>query len=373
MSYVKAEPRSVGDTRRINRILGALRGDVPLAAMTQARVDEVRDKLLKPGASPATVRRGIIVPIRAILMHAHRRGWCGRPIFEIPRQPAGRTRYLLPAEAERLIAAAAPHLRPLFVMLLCTGARLAEALELEWREVDLHGRRVTFWTKGNPRRRRVVELPLRAVTVLFAQPHREGRVFRWETKPSIGGRVLRSSAYADNGREYGGQIKRGWAGALRRSGLADLSPHDLRHTWATWHYAIHRDPLKLKVDGQWSSVALVERYAHLMPEGHGDDIRAFWQGTQWSSRAAKQAAIEEKLKEHPELSDRAIAKETGTSHPTVATIRAKAEANGKFSISRIEASGRPARGHRPSRKLQLLKETDRGERGPEDDQFRGRT
>jgi hypothetical protein len=31
------------------------------------------------------------------------------------------------------------------------------------------------------------------------------------------------------------------------------------------HYAVHRDVLALKLAGGWSSVSLVERYAHLSP------------------------------------------------------------------------------------------------------------
>jgi hypothetical protein len=53
-------------------------------------------------------------------------------------------------------------------------------------------------------------------------------------------------------------------------------PHTCRHTWATWHYAIHRDLLKLRDEGGWSAVALVERHVHLMPSGHEDGIKAIW-------------------------------------------------------------------------------------------------
>jgi integrase len=75
----------------------------------------------------------------------------------------------------------------------------------------------------------------------------------------------------------GGQIKRAWAGAIRRAGLnPDFTPHTCRHTWASWHYALHRDLLKLKIEGGWSSVELVERYAHLMPAGHEEAIRRFF-------------------------------------------------------------------------------------------------
>jgi hypothetical protein len=39
---------------------------------------------------------------------------------------------------------------------------------------------------------------------------------------------------------------------------------------------LHRDLLALKADGGWSSVELVERYAHVMPAGHEAAIRRFW-------------------------------------------------------------------------------------------------
>jgi integrase len=44
-----------------------------------------------------------------------------------------------------------------------------------------------------------------------------------------------------------------WYGALRRAGLdPELTPHDLRHTWASWHYTFNRDLLALKQEGGWS-------------------------------------------------------------------------------------------------------------------------
>lgn len=55
-----------------------------------------------------------------------------------------------------------------------------------------------------------------------------------------------------------------------------FTPHDLRHTWATWHHVLHRDLLRLRDDGDWASVAQVETYAHLAPAGLAGEIEAFW-------------------------------------------------------------------------------------------------
>ena len=72
----------------------------------------------------------------------------------------------------------------------------------------------------------------------------------------------RISTYADRRREEGGQIKTAWRGALRRAGVdPELTPHDLRHTWANWYYALHRDLLALKIEG-------------LVISGAGREIRA---------------------------------------------------------------------------------------------------
>lgn len=279
ISYFNAAPRAVGTKRRVNRILHALGGDLPLRAINQETVDQLRDDVLRVGASQSTVRRTIVTPLRAVLRHAHRRGWCDPPAFEIPKEPAGRTRYFLPHEAQRLIAAAAPHIKPLLLFLLGTGARVSEALELDWRDVDLAGARAILWrTKGGKRRN--AALPPAVIAALSMLPHREGAVFLWDTHRPIkrrDGAPKRTRAYADRGRQGGGQIKTAWRGALRRAGLdPSFTPHDLRHSWASYHYALHRDLLRLKVDGGWSTVSLVERYAHLMPQGQEDAIRAAW-------------------------------------------------------------------------------------------------
>lgn len=275
ISYLDSAPRATGTKRLLNRLLRAI-GDVPLSTIDQSMAIQARRSMLGGDPAPATIVRHVIVPLRAVLLHAHRLGWCDVPTFEIPRQPSGRTRYLLPAEADRLLDAAAPHLKPLLIFLLSTGARMSEALELEWRDVDLQGARAIFWrTKGGSRR--VAALPRRAVITLANKVRPQGPVFV----------THHGAGYSNRNRNGGGQIKTAWKAAVRRAGLdPELTPHDCRHTWASWHYAVHRDLLALKVEGGWSSVALVERYAHLLPAGHEAEIRRWWHGDETLARKA---------------------------------------------------------------------------------------
>jgi integrase len=283
-SYLETEQRSPGTVAIVARLLHHF-GNVPLSGINQEAVDRARPLLLKEDAAPGTVRRNLIVPLRAILMHAYRRGWCDAPRFELPPEPEGRTDFLLPEQAERLLANSG-HIRPLLTYLLCTGCRIGEALALDWSQVDLRGARANVWgdqTKAG--RRRVVELPPAAVAALGGLAHRDGFVFlRGDGEP-----------YRATG-DGGGHVAGPWGVACRKAGLPGVmvtigradrpsqakrfvpafGVHVLRHTWSSWRYALHPDPFVLQRAGGWSSVALVERYAHLMPSGHEAAIRRVW-------------------------------------------------------------------------------------------------
>jgi integrase len=265
--FLKADRRGAGDVARHIRILGVI-GDAKLSAVNQEMVSRVRAAILKPDASPATVLRGVISPIRAVMNFANAQGWCDSPRFVVPKQPQGRTAFLYPHQFEALIAASAPHLEPLLLTLADTGARMSEAIEALWDDVDLGAARINYVRTKNGKPRLNVPLSPRTVAALARLPHREAEIFRTQ----------RGEAYESKGRQEGGQIKHGWQAALRRAGLAGagFTPHDLRHTWATWHYALHRDLLRLKVEGGWSSIELVERYAHLMPGDLKGEIEALW-------------------------------------------------------------------------------------------------
>src|SRR5258708_15372927 len=115
-----------------------------LRHINQAAADAAVAAIVGKDAAPATKRRAAYAPLTAILTHAHARGWCDKPGFQMPALPRGKPRWLTPAEALRLVEAAAPHLRPLLLFILCTGARLSEALYLDWADVDLPAAKAVF-------------------------------------------------------------------------------------------------------------------------------------------------------------------------------------------------------------------------------------
>ncbi len=240
-----------GETLYLQPIIDAI-GSLPLAKLDQLAIDKLAVKLY-PDASPATRNRQAYTPISAVLHFAAKRGLTEHRPIERPAIEDERIRWITFEEANRLIAACAKHLRPLIVFLLCTGARMSEALYLDWRDVELARAHVTFPATKNGEARGV-PLDRRVLAELAALRHREGRVFL----------TNRGVPYAEKpDGPGGGQIKTAFNAACRRAGIEDFSPHDCRHTWATWHYAANRDLIGLMKLGGWKSERMVLRYAHV--------------------------------------------------------------------------------------------------------------
>lgn len=259
-SYLTSETRRPGTLALVGRLARHFR-TAPLAAIDQVALDHAYRALCRPDAAPATRLRNVLAPLRAILEHAARRKWCERPAFEPIKTNSRRLAFFTPAQATALVAAAAPHLRPLLVFLIATGARLSEALELDWQAVDLAGGRAAFRRTKTGRARQVVLRPVARATLAGIAPPgaRQGRVFLTQ----------HGTPYRDTDRTSGGQIKTAWQAACRRAGLVGFRPHDCRHSFATWIYATEgHDLLALMRDGGWSSLSQVQIYAHQLAPDH---------------------------------------------------------------------------------------------------------
>jgi integrase len=252
LSYMEMRDPRPSDEVFIDKLLIHFRGK-KLFEINQASVDGACQAILRPGAANSTKLRNVITPLTAILNHAARRGWCEKPSFERPEQPRGRVRWVYPEDADRLVENAARHLKPLIVFLFHSGARLSEALELEWEDVHLGHGFVTFQDTKNGEARSV-PINGRCVAALANLPFRQGPVF-----------LRPGGLYKDRERARGGQIRTGFGGACERAGIENFTPHDCRHTWATWVYNQTKDLLLLQQYGGWKSLAMVQRYAHVIP------------------------------------------------------------------------------------------------------------
>lgn len=271
-----------GEARFLTPILKHL-GSTRLVKIDQAAADACA-KALYPDAKPSTLARQVYTPISAVMQFGASRGMCDRKLFKRPRQPKGKTRWLTPDEAGRLVAACADHLRPIVLMMLYTGARVSEALYLDWNEVNLSAGQVIYTDTKNGETRGVPLHPA-ALAAIANLEGRKGAVFR---RPDGEPYEIKD--------DEGGQIKTAFNGAVRRAGLAwpqtdgkgkvltdkrgkpkwrsDVTPHTCRHTWASWHYAAHRDIRMLMDLGGWKELSMVQRYTHVNVSNHAPSIDA---------------------------------------------------------------------------------------------------
>lgn len=219
-------------------------------------------KAIYPDSAPATINRQLITPLSAVLNLAAEQGLCPARKLRRRREPKGRLRWLTPTEAEALIASCEPRLMPLIIFLLGTGCRAGEAFALHRNDLHLDdGQAYISDTKtGQPR---MVRFPAKTRRALAAYGLPEaGAVFR---TPKGRPYVVR-----ENG---GGQIQGAFNKARDAAGLGhDVTPHVLRHTWATWFYAQTRDFGHLMDLGGWSKADTANRYRKIAPDSLGLDL-----------------------------------------------------------------------------------------------------
>lgn len=251
---IYAQGRDLGHTSRAALAdLAKHFGKTPLGKIDQAALDAFIRKR-HAASSPAHINRAVITPLTAVMRVAAKRGWCDVPLFERPKIRQHRARYLSRDEADALVAAAAPHLQPLLVFLLHTGARIGEALYLPWEAVDLQRRMVTIYAPKTDTTRGV---PLNdtAFLALANLPGRDGAVFRTGAGAPYAERI-----------GGGGQIKTGFRRAWQRAGIGPVTVHELRHTFASWlamngyHEATIAELLGHK---SRASATITGRYTHL--------------------------------------------------------------------------------------------------------------
>lgn len=143
------------------------------------------------------------------------------PHVERPEKPSPRERHLTKEDARALIAAATmPHVKAFVILALATAARKSALLELTWDRVDLETGMINLKNPAIGRRHKG-----RALVPM----NRMARAILVEGK---------EAATSDYVIEWGGEkvasVRRSLSAAARKAGLADVTPHVLRHTAAVW-------------------------------------------------------------------------------------------------------------------------------------------
>lgn len=208
----------------------------------------------QPGAD--TVNR-FLSTLRALLYKARDEWeWIDKaPKIKALRGAKSRVRWITREEADKLIAELPEHLAAMAEFSLQTGLRRANVTHMEWSQVDLA--RKNAWVTGDKtKNRKALAVPLSSKAVAILETWR-GKHPRW-VFPKAGKPVQQTSTKA-------------WFEALQRAGIEDFCWHDLRHTWASWHVQNGTPLYVLQELGGWSSLKMVQRYAHLS----GEHLRAW--------------------------------------------------------------------------------------------------
>lgn len=226
-------------------------GGKDLLDVNRELIDHVRAKRARDVA-PATVNRYMAL-VRAILRRAcHDWEWIDRvPKVGMLRVGEGRIRALSRDEYARLLAELPEHLRDMAQFSVATGLRQSNVTRLRWDQVSMERRHL--WVSAHDHKNgRAHAVPLNQLA-LDVLGRRAGshptHVFTYEGKP-----ITQVSTKA-------------WRNALQRAGIEDFRWHDLRHTFATWHRQAGTPTYELQRLGGWKTQSMVERYAHLAPEG----------------------------------------------------------------------------------------------------------
>ena len=250
---LRLRPRSYGtDVSRL-KVLSAVIGAVPAAAVTADTIDNVLDSMRREGRSGSTANRYRAL-LSSIFRYGVRTGRIGaNPLASVKRFREGevRVRYLRDDEEKKLrevIRATCPEREAELDVALYTGMRRGEFFTLRWRDVDLA--RNTLSVRGKTGLRHIVlNSSARAALELLGARRRAGAVF------------VCPETQSENQRDW----RRWFERAVKAAGLDDFHFHDLRHSFCSRLAMASVDLQTIRELAGHRSVVMTTRYAHLTP------------------------------------------------------------------------------------------------------------
>jgi integrase len=203
---------------------------------------------LYPTATAATRNRHVIVPTQAIINHAAEMELCNH--LKVKRFSV-ETKKKTPATWEWVQAFmlhANPHLAALCCFMFLTGARVSEAVDLRWGDVDLSAATALIRQTKVGKERTAHMPPALVVAIANIQSNRnpDDKVFKYSTRSTV---------------------KPQWNKVFKRAKIIPLTFHACRHGFAT--ALLHKgvDPITVAKLGGWASAQLVfETYGHAKEE-----------------------------------------------------------------------------------------------------------
>lgn len=247
--------RGGGEREHLTPVLVRI-GRLPMKDVTQDVIDRLAfDIYPEDAASDATRLRKVYTPVSAVMNWGADAWGLDKRRIRRPKPSPGRVDWRTPQEIETLLEHAG-HLAPILTAFVGSGARASEMVDLQWRDVSPAGARLTLWeTKGGYARH--VDLGARVRAALpqrgLGPVWRNSRGLPWHGYDAINLQLRKLCA---------------------RHALPHIHLHVLRHTWATWTYAVTRDLTFVMAQGGWKSAELALRYVHAGTDDLAADVIA---------------------------------------------------------------------------------------------------
>jgi integrase len=246
------------------------------------KTDEGTKKIVnnKP-ISSSTIRRELTV-LAASLNHAINNGrLTSAPKIVLPPNAPHRTRYLEREEIERLMESCVePHILLFVLLAINTGARKGAILDLRWPQVDMVNKIIYLNPEDRAqtnKRRAIVPINDSLYAALIeakdaAKEAQEKRLSKGDNAPSCPHVITYHNAPVRD-------VKKGFRDACDRAGIANVTPHTLRHTAGTLMALAGIDLFIIaKVLGH-SVQKTTELYAHHRPEYLRDAVNVLSNAT----------------------------------------------------------------------------------------------
>jgi len=196
--------------------------------------------------------------------------------FQMAPETRGRVRFLTEAEEKKLLSKASEPLRSVIIIGIHTGLRMySEGTTLTWENVDFNRKTITvedhFAKNGETR-----TIPLNTIALATLRRLKSTTPGPWVFM-TRGRRKDKDAPW----RQYT-SFRTAFETAVRNVKLSGVTPHTLRHTFASRLVMRGVDLRTVQELGGWKSLNMVQRYAHL-------------------SQAHKQDAVELLAKNSPSL------------------------------------------------------------------------
>lgn len=231
-----------------------------LCHITPSVISEIKEQLLKEETprktlrSQSTANRYLAALSGAFSIAVREWNWLKEnPVSKINRYKEGkpRERFLTKEEIEKLLtvckASKSPHLYPVTLFAICSGARKGEILGLKWKDLDFTRNTATFRDTKNGETRTI---PLSPTLVSCLLEEKRKRV------------IISEYVFPSGDGKQPACIRGAWENAAQAAGL-EICFHTLRHTAASHLTMGGASILEVGAVLGHKTLAMVKRYSHL--------------------------------------------------------------------------------------------------------------